>query len=33
MTELLKKYKAFYKKEITKEDFEKCNTIAYNAYV
>lgn len=32
MTELLKKYRAFYKREITREEFEKCNTLAYNAY-
>ena len=32
MTELLKKYRAFYNREITKEEFEKCNTLAYNAY-
>lgn len=33
MTELLGKYRAFYKREITKEEFKKCNTLAYNAYV
>ena len=32
MTELLKKYQAYYKREISTEEFEKYNTLAYNAY-
>ena len=33
MTDLLKKYRAFYKREISKEEFEKCNTLAYREYL
>lgn len=32
MTELLKKYQAYYKREISKEEFENCNTLAYREY-
>ena len=33
MSELLKKYQAYYKGEITEEEFLKCNTLAYRAYM
>lgn len=32
MTDLVKKYFAYYKNEISKEEFEKCNTLAYREY-
>lgn len=32
MSDLLKKYRAYYKKEISTEEFEKCNTLAYREY-
>ena len=32
MSELLKKYKAYYKREISTEEFEQCNTLAYREY-
>ena len=32
MTDLLKMYRAYYKREISKEEFIKCNTLAYREY-
>ena len=32
MTDLLKKYRAYYRREISREEFEKCNTLAYREY-
>ena len=32
MSDLLKKYRAYYKREISTEEFEQCNTLAYREY-